>query len=487
MIHVERLPILLKPDPARVLVRPFRPGSDFRSPDDAPRAFKIIARVLSLPEPEVEQLLAQVLHDFEGRHVEIQRMFLSRFDEVRSSLPTDEPLTLSRKLLIGSFFTHEYSLESAAIFNPSIVPHPDQSDVPEGALRFVMSLRATGEGHISSITFRSGLIDRNCDVTIDPPNRFVREPRHVPDAQYDTPMFRRKMVEIGLSNDFANHILDGLGSSFSLPDLKETLRQTARMTPGAHTEKTARHMRLLAESNYETEFDPSQSISERIIFPYSPSQTNGIEDARFVQFHEDSGEQKYYATFTAYNGSATFPQLLETTDFLRFKISTLNGPAVHNKGMALFPRKVGGHYVMLSRQDNENIHLMVSDQIHFWYESQIIVRPRHSWEFVQLGNCGSPIETDAGWLVIDHGVGPMRKYCIGAFLLDRENPSKVLGRLGEPLLAPEASEREGYVPNVVYSCGGLLHNGKLILPYAVSDYATSFARISLKEILDHME
>jgi predicted GH43/DUF377 family glycosyl hydrolase len=243
---------------------------------------------------------------------------------------------------------------------------------------------------------------------------------------------------------------------------------------------------MLASSNYEVQFQPEQRLSERILFPASPSQSNGIEDARFVCFQNDDGTHVYYATFTAFDGKLVLPQLVETSDFLHFRFITLNGPAAENKGMAIFPRKINGLYAILSRQDNENIYLMFSDNIHFWYEPKMILKPTFPWELVQVGNCGSPIETDAGWLVLSHGVGPMRKYCIGAFLLDRDNPAKVIGRLREPLLEPNENEREGYVPNVVYTCGALLHHGQLMIPYGLADYATSFATVALDEVLAAM-
>lgn len=302
---------------------------------------------------------------------------------------------------------------------------PNQSGLPEGSRRFILSLRATGEGHISSITFRTGVVDTANNITIDPPARFV-----------------------------------------TLPD---TI-----------------HHPSPAQSDYEAVFTPEQQLSERVIFPSAPSEANGIEDARFVQFHNDDGSVTYYATYTAYDGKAVQPKLLQTADFLHFKISTLDGPAVQNKGMAFFPRKISGLYAMLSRQDNENIFLMFSDHVHSWHNKEVIIEPQYTWEFVQLGNCGSPIETEAGWLVLSHGVGPVRKYAISAFLLDLNDPTRVIGRLQEPLLTPNENEREGYVPNVVYSCGGLVHGGELIIPYAMSDYCSSFATVDLNALLDEL-
>ncbi len=472
-----RLPIDIRPDSSRVLVRPFLPA-------DPHRVVKILTRVLSLSDAEADALLAQVFAEFGDRHLELQQILLDRFEQVQGYLPMDKPLSETRRLLIGSYFTNEYSFESAALFNPSIVEHPDQSGVEPGALRFIMSLRATGEGHLSSIAFRSGMISANGDVSVDTPSRFVTEPKPIPSAHYESDLFQRKLAELALDTPFTQQVLASLGQEFTLDRLQATISELSHYHTEAHVVAEGTRMVLLAKSNYTTEFSPRQSISERTIFPFSPSQSNGMEDARFVRFVDDHGDASYVATYTAYDGRVILPQILETKNFLRFRVSTLNGPAVQNKGMALFPRKIRGHYCMLSRQDNENIHLMYSDHSHFWYESQVIMRPDEPWEFVQLGNCGSPIETPAGWLVLTHGVGPMRKYCISAILLDLDDPTKIIGRLRDPLIRPEPGEREGYVPNVVYTCGAIVHGGHLIIPYAISDSVTTFATTELDALLD---
>jgi predicted GH43/DUF377 family glycosyl hydrolase len=297
--------------------------------------------------------------------------------------------------------------------------------------------------------------------------------------------------ELGLANEFTRRIIDRLGQTFNRNELGVLVDEELRHPSAADAELSNRHAAeeiwRLADSNYQVQFQPDQDLSARIIFPTSPSQRNGIEDARFVRFEREDGTALYYATFTAYDGRVVMPELVETSDFLQFRFLTLNGPAAQNKGMALFPRKVNGLYAMLSRQDNENLHLVFSDNVHFWYEPKLILEPSFPWEVVQIGNCGSPIETDAGWLVLSHGVGPMRQYSIGAFLLDKENPAKVIGRLREPLLRPTEDERRGYVPNVVYTCGALVHLGQLILPYAFADHATSFATVSLDEVLSAMQ
>jgi predicted GH43/DUF377 family glycosyl hydrolase len=481
-MEVNRTGTVLKPNNARVLFRPFEPS-------DPQRRLKIIARVLSLRDEEVEVELQVVLREFRGRHQRLLSFFLDRCEHVKQDFPTDARLSENRRLLIGAYFTQEFSLESAALFNPSMVWHPDQSGLPAGCRRFILSLRATGEGHLSSTTFRSGVIDAGNRIALDEPTGFVTSPTVLPNAQYERVLFQRKLDELGVGNGFCDLLFPLLGDHFTMPQLLDAVTVAMRQHRARRREfeKTADMVVALARANYEIAFSADQDLCERIIFPYSPTESNGIEDTRFVEFHDDEGEVRYYATYSAYDGKIVLPQLLETTDFLHFRISTLNGPEVRNKGFALFPRKINGLYAMLSRQDGENIYLMYSDMIHFWYTKQLLVKPAFPWEFVQLGNCGSPIETEAGWLVLTHGVGPMRKYSIGAVLLDREDPGRVIGRLKEPLLAPNENEREGYVPNVVYSCGALLHNRSLIIPYAMADYASTLATVPLDDLLEAMD
>ena len=484
-IHVNRTATIVKPDQSRVLLRPFNPG-------DAERAGRIFSRIMSLPEERVGSLVDEVCSEFSQRHGQIRQTFLARFEQIRELLSLDEEVSEQRRLLAGSYFLAEYSLESAALFNPSMVPHPDQTGVPPGALRFVLSLRATGEGHISSITFRTGLVYPGSAVVVDPPAGFLTEPRQVPNPVYEKELFVRKLFELGFRSEITRRIMRRLGDVFALVELRSSLEAEARrslLSDGmAHEDQdSVQGIWMLARSNFQVQFEPEQQLSERILFPATPSQRNGIEDARFAHFKNDDGTYCYYATFTAYDGRVIMPQLVETVDFLLFRFTTLNGPAAENKGMALFPRKINGLFAMLSRQDNENIFIMFSDNVHFWYERKVLLKPVFPWELIQLGNCGSPIETEAGWLVLSHGVGPMRQYCIGAFLLDLEDPSKVIGRLREPLLKPNESEREGYVPNVVYSCGALVHNGELIVPYGLADHATGFATVPLCEVLAAMQ
>ncbi|MFM8984741.1 MAG: glycoside hydrolase family 130 protein [Planctomycetia bacterium] len=475
---VERTGILLRPNNARVLYRPFEPPSP-------QRAMKIVGRVMELGEEAVEGLLAGVLAEFHSRHQRLVQFFQERFEAVRHHVLTDRPLSEARRLVIGSYFTQEYALESAALFNPSVVWHPDQSGLPPGVWRFLMSLRAIGEGHVSSVGFRTGTVDGAGRVALAAPTGFVTAPRVVATATYHKPLFLRKLAELGVVDGLVDLSLAGLADRFTLGDLESALARAGREQRRRRheLEPLAAAILALARANYEIECDPASDVSERVIFPYSPAETNGIEDARFVRFVDDDGAVHYFATYTAFDGSVTLPQILETDDFVRFRVSTLNGPVIANKGMALFPRRINGAFAMLSRQDGENIFLMESDMLHFWYAKRLVLRPTQPWEFVQIGNCGPPIETPRGWLVLTHGVGPMRKYSIGAVLLDLADPAWVLGRLPQPLLAPNENERAGSVPNVVYTCGAVLHDGRLIIPYSMSDYATTFATVPLADVL----
>ncbi len=479
-LKVKRKAIKIVGDTSRVITR-------LHLPDDRHRISKLIQRIINLPETAAQKVLAQVMNDFSGRHNDLEHIFERHLEVVKEYLPRDTKLSDAQKTLIGAYFTKEYSIESAALFNPSIVPHPDQSHLNTGNLRFIMSLRATGEGHVSSIVFRSGILDHRNAFLFDPISDFVETPDLQLDAVYKRNPFQLKLNEMGASNEITAHILNQLPEDFTYNRLTEKIGNL-RAQPSFSKEKQNKAFKAmcwLAGSNYEVSFHPDHRISERVIFPVSKNESRGIEDARFVQFVHDNGEVVYYATYTAYNGTI-LPQLIETKDFIKFNILTLNGKAVQNKGMALFPRKIDGHYAMLSRQDGENNHIMFSDNIHFWQQSKIIQEPEYPWEFIQIGNCGSPLETDKGWIVLTHGVGPMRKYCIGAILLDLEKPSKIIARLDEPLLAPHEKEREGYVPNVVYSCGAIIHNNELVVPYAMSDINSGIATVAVNELLNCM-
>jgi predicted GH43/DUF377 family glycosyl hydrolase len=424
---LNRQALYLRPDPARVIVRPFKPATEPRdlNPTDKTRANHIVDRVLALGAEGAAAQLADVLENFQGRHRNLLAQFEARAGEMEEAFADHAGFSAIQRQLIGAYFLHEYSFEGAALFNPSIVSHPDQSGAPEGGLRFILSLRAVGEGHVSSLTFRAGSIAANGDVTVDPTSRIATTP------------------SIRISE------FDGAGNQVALT------------------------------------FAPDSDISERVIFPITKTHWHGIEDARLVAFNDD-GKQTYYATYTAYSGDAIRSELLETTDFVNFRLLPLNGTAAQNKGMALFPRKINGRFAMIARQDNENLYLVYSDDFYSWNGGTVILKPEFPWEFVQIGNCGSPIELDEGWLLLIHGVGPVRKYSIGAVLLDKADPSKVLARSREPVVRPEPSEREGYVPNVVYTCGALRHNGRIILPYAVSDTFSNFATLKISALMQAM-
>ncbi|QIP01018.1 glycoside hydrolase family 130 protein [Bradyrhizobium symbiodeficiens] len=424
---LNRQALHLRPDPARVIVRPFKPTTEPRdlNPTDKMRANHIVDRVLALSSEAVAAQLADVLDNFQGRHRNLLESFEARADEMEDAFMKHGAFSKTQRQLVGAYFLSEYSFEASALFNPSIVPHPDQTGTPHGAVRFIMSLRAIGEGHVSSLTFRTGTIAVDGSLAVDPTVRLASVPR--------------------------------INRRISGPD-------------GESVELT---------------FRPEQDLSERVIFPVTESQSNGIEDVRFVKFN-DGDREAYYATYTAYSGRAIRSELIETSDFMSFRLTPLRGAAAHNKGMALFPRKIGGRYAMIARQDNENLYLIYSDDLYTWESGQLLLKPQFPWEFVQIGNCGSPIELDEGWLLLTHGVGPVRKYSIGAALLDKRDPSKVLARSSEPLLRPEPSEREGYVPNVVYTCGAMRHNDQIILPYAVSDTFSSFATIKIAALMDAM-
>ncbi|HZP59817.1 MAG TPA: glycoside hydrolase family 130 protein [Opitutaceae bacterium] len=478
-LNLQRSGIVLRPESSRVFFRPFdMPNRE--------RLIRVLARVMTLPEEAVRVETERMLSAFADRHLHLREYLLRRFAEVEHELITDQPASENRRLLIGAYLTLEYSMEAAALFNPSVVPHPNQSGVPKDSLRLVLSLRATGEGHLSSIVFRTALIDGDGQISVTPPTRFAAAAAPYPNTSFEKRLFARKLAELGLLDEFASSVLDELDETFTLEQLRPAVDRglrRGRFSARDRLQHTASGILALAQSNYELRFDPATRLSERVIFPNTPAERRGIEDARWVAFREEEGGTTYYATYSAYDGNIVLPQIVETADFLNFRINTLNGPEIRNKGMALFPRKLNGRYAMISRQDGENLFIMFSELLHFWYEKRLLLRPTEPWEFIQLGNCGSPIETEEGWLVLTHGVGAMRRYVLGAILLDRDDPTRVIGRLREPLLTPSESEREGYVPNVVYSCGGLVHAGRLLIPYAMSDQSTSFATLSLGELL----
>ncbi|HSS39168.1 MAG TPA: glycoside hydrolase family 130 protein [Polyangia bacterium] len=465
-----------------MIAKPYLPGEEIFT-DTATRAGLLMGRILALPDDEVARVLAETIDAFAGRHRNFEALLARHFGLVAHRLG-DVALSRERRLLIGAYFTNEYSVEGAALFNPSLVPAPDQSGTAPGQTKFVMSLRAVGEGHISSIEFRTGVVDRTSTLTFDPLGPCLVTGDRAPLSGYDKASFRAKLVELDAGNEVAWAILGPLPDRFTLDDLDNRLSAFEREgAPHAIAYETLKIIRVLAASSYVTTFPADSKLSERVIFPAGPHETHGIEDARFVRFTDDDGDVTYYATYTAFDGFEIMPQLIQTNDFVSFRISTLTGPAAQNKGMALFPRRIHGKYVMLSRRDRENLHLTTSTDVRCWADLTELHRPSRSWELLQIGNCGSPVETAEGWLVITHGVGPMRRYVLGAILLDLDDPRRVIGQLREPLLGPEGTEREGYVPNVVYSCGSMLNGRDLVLPYGMSDGAVGVAVVSVPDLL----
>jgi predicted GH43/DUF377 family glycosyl hydrolase len=482
---VTRADLTLTADPSRVVAQLFVPGQELAL-DHESRTSNVLGRILSLPEETVVATLESVIADFSGRHRNLRQILQTHFDRVAHRVPTVALLTEARRLLIGACFTKEYAVEAAALFNPSVVPHPDQSGLPAGAVRFVMSLRAVGEGHISSIEFRTGVAGPGQTLTLDAPGRFLDAGQHRATV-YDRALFLGKLTEAGADGESASFLLQQLPARFDDETLRSALSQASHRSMawhgGTHTAELAR---WIAACNYDLDFDASSPLAERILWPHAPSESQGMEDARFVRFVGDDGAATYYGTYTAYNGDQVAPQLIETADFEHFRISQLSGPSARNKGMALFPRKVNGSFVALSRWDRESTAIATSADGRLWGAPITLHSPRQPWEIIQLGNAGSPIETAAGWLVITHGVGPMREYSLGAILLDLDDPTTVIGALREPLMRPRADERDGYVPNVLYSCGAMVVGDQLLLPFGVADSSVRFAFVDLPGLLKRL-
>ena len=485
-INITRKGISFYPDPSRVIARFLYTGDE--------RSLKMIKRILELPEDQVKSALTMVLRDFTKRHRNISKVFENHFERVThlfqglNKKPDD--LSLNRKILIGSYFTMEYSIESAAFFNPSIVEHPDQSELGPAEKRVVLSFRATGEGHISSLVFRAGILDKDNILTLEEAGQMLDEAQVIKRHVYNKKQFMKKLDEMQKFNNIvpSGMVMNELGDEFTYGELKRCIdhtRETMELSPSKIL--LLNEIMWLANSHYEIEFSLDTALSERVIFPISDSERNGIEDARFVMFTEDDGTRTYYATYTAYDGITIIPKLITTTDFYHFTVLPIHGEIAQNKGMALFPRKINGRYAMLCRIDGINNYIAFSDNIGVWREARLIQEPKYPWEFIQIGNAGSPVETPEGWLVISHAVGPMREYVLGAALYELDDPTKEIGRLREPLLIPNKEEREGYVPNVVYSCGSILHNEQLIIPYAMSDYASTYAIVNLKELIGELK
>jgi len=474
------------PDPSRVIAR-FLYTSDERCKN-------IIRNVMAMSDSEVNISLSQVLRGYSQRHRNISKIFEANYNNVLYLFPelgiNPDKLSLSRRSLMGSYFTMEYSIESAAFFNPSIVEDPDQSELSPEEKRVILSFRATGEGHISSLVFRSAVIDKYNNLIVEPVGKMLAEAERIKKHIYQKKSFMKQLDEMRDFDDKVSPIfvLEKLNESFTYDELAkavEEIREQYQLS--ASKELLVNQMMWLAKSHYELDFSLDSAISERVIFPISKTEKNGIEDARFVKFTDDDDEIMYYATYTAYDGISILPKMLETKDFYQFKIKPIHGEIVKNKGMALFPRKINGKYAMLCRIDGVNNYIAFSNNINIWNEAKLIQEPKYPWEFIQIGNSGSPIETEDGWLVMTHGVGPMREYVLSASLFDLDNPEKEIGRLKTPLMMPNDTEREGYVPNVIYSCGSMIHNDNLIIPYAMSDYASTYATVNLAELLGELK
>jgi predicted GH43/DUF377 family glycosyl hydrolase len=483
-IPVERLPLRLTPDPGRVILRFFGTGN-------IERAQHIIARVLTFPEPVVETLVATLQRDFTPKHPKLLEVFAEHYELIRGTIPPEAQLSEARRLLLGACFTMEYALESVALFNPSIVPALRQDGVPAGSVRFVMSLRATGEGHISSIVFRVGVLDAGGALRLEPAGSDPRPLKATVPEEFDKPTFLRDLAALGDPLDESARILDRLPARFARCQLFEAIEAARRDEQASgFLEQAADSLIAATQANYQLHLldPPFSRESEIVVFPFSDIERHGIEDLRLVQFTDDDGSQVHYGTFTAYNGVRVFPQVLEYRGGSTIDVRLVTGKSAQNKGMALFPRRIRGKYAMISRIDNENLYYMESDAVDVWNEARRLQTPRYPWQVIQMGNCGSPLETEQGWLLLTHGVGPMRQYCIGATLLDRDDPSRVIGQTPEPLLMPTGEAQwSGYVPNVVYSCGAMIHDGWLIVPYAVSDLTTTAVRIALDALLASLE
>jgi len=481
-VKVYRQEVSFLPDQSRVITKLF----DL----DKVRIYKVFDRILNLSDKERDIILKQILANFKERHKNVKRIFKDNFDEVTKHLDITiyNELPLEKKLLIGAYFTLEYSIESAALFNPSIVPHPFQNplDLDKDELKVSISFRAVGEGHMSSVVFRSGILDKNGDIRMDPISHRVEMAKIIHSAEYSAEDFAMKLKDMG-QYDCVKEVFDELLDSFTVEEMQYSLKLfREKHSPSKKQELAIDTLYWIVRSNYEMEFSENSDLSERVIFPRSTTDIRAIEDARFVAFNEEEGDITYYAPYTAYNGLTILPQLIETKDFYRFRIRTMTGAGSQNKGIAMFPEKINGKYAIISRNDSENLYIMYSDNETYWDKPVLLREPTYYWEFIQIGNSGSPIKTEKGWLLLTHGVGPMRIYVIGAILLDLKDPSKVIAELQEPLLIPMESERNGYVPNVVYSCGAMLHNDWVVMPYAASDTRSGIVKFKLQEILKNM-
>ncbi|MEE4257787.1 MAG: glycoside hydrolase family 130 protein [Bacteroidales bacterium] len=481
-VAVKRSDIKFTPDFTRVIAR----YTDYSINTN----LRIIENVLKMSDAEVDKALKQVLRDYTKRHRNISSVFERNYSKVVHLNNDLKDINEDRKLLIGSYVTMEYAIESAAFFNPSIVEHPDQSELQPGEKRIIMSFRATGEGHISSIVFRSGIIDKHNKLSFRDRGRFLDNAEKVVQHTYDKKAFQSKLEEMKFFDRTLapNIILDQLPDNFTYEQLENVIAHARKSHKFSETKTlTLEQIMWLASSHYEIEFSKDTSLSERVIFPLSETEKAGIEDARFVRFVDEDGSIRYFATYTAYDGHVIMPKLIETEEFYNFKVYPIQGEIAVNKGMALFPRKIKGRYAMLGRIDGYSNYLSFSDDYKKWDNAVKIQEPKYPWEFIKIGNCGSPLETEEGWLVITHAVGQMKEYALGASLFDLDDPTREIGRLSSPLMIPDTEEREGYVPNVLYSCGSMINNNDLIVPYGISDYASTFACVNLNDLLTELK
>jgi predicted GH43/DUF377 family glycosyl hydrolase len=478
-LKINRTRIRLNPDYTKVIPRFFNTGNE--------RSLMIIQQILQLENDAVEALFNNIFSEFSKRYKNIQTIFFNHFHKTQHLITDRTKLTESKKLLIGAYFTMEYSIQAAALFNPSIVEDINQDGIGDGEKKVILSFRATGESHISSLIFKRGILKKNGTIHFEPSGTYPCEGMITQHERESKNAFQYALKEMNVDATITSNILNQLKDTFSYKELEIALKNSLPSIQSQPEQRKLKHDILsMVNTNYELQFASNTLLSERVIFPVTRAEKNGIEDARFVKFVEEDGSFYYVATYTAYDGTVILPQLITTKDFCSFKVSPLHGKTAVNKNLALFPRKINGQYAMLSRIDGCNNYIMFSDDIFVWEEATLLQRPIYPWEFVQIGNAGSPIETARGWLVLTHGVGAMRKYCLGASLFDLKDPTIELGRLKEPFLMPDEEERDGYVPNVVYSCGSIIHGDELFIPYAVSDYASSFATIPLKDLLDEI-
>ena len=481
-LSVEQKPVKMYPDMKRVITRFFFNGDE--------RAREVIDHVMKLSEQEVSGTITPILQGYSRRHRNITQELgrnSARLEHLFTDLGLDsDQMEPHRKLLIGAMFTHEYSIESVAFFNPSMVVDPDQSELEEGEKRVIISFRAIGEGHISSIVFRRALLDRDANVRLLPAGNYVDEAEVIRDTVFTKRAFFDKACFCQIDAQVLQTVEDGLSDEFDYPTLRKAVTDAQAALPDTTRRNEYEKVLWLADSTYDLTFSLDTDLSDRVIFPIAEFERKGIEDARFVRFTEDDGRLVYYATYTAFDGSSIMPKLLRTEDFYQFTVMPLYGDGARNKNLALFPRKINGSFVMIARVDGWRNYIMYADSLNVWENPVPIRQPVHTWEFTQVGNCGSPIETEHGWLVITHGVGPMRRYCLGASLLSLDDPSVEIGHLAEPLLIPDKEDREGHVPNVVYSCGSIIHNGKLVIPCGLSDFSSSFVTVDLASLLDKL-